>query len=163
MCGACGSGRVRPPWEDTVGPPDPGASRRLAAALTRALAPLRWRVTPWAGGYTVAGPQGALPPATSLDEVVAGARAARPGLLHRLAGPAEDLELADAVVRVSVAALHRDGPLLLVGPDPGPPRRLLAHGGVAVDVVPRHGRRSDQRSTPMGELDPGGGTGWSVG
>jgi hypothetical protein len=153
MCGACGSGRVRAPWEDTVGPPDPGASRRLAAALTRALAPLRWRVAPWAGGYTVAGPAGALPPAASLDEVVARARAARPALLHRLAGPAEDLELADAVVRVSVAALHRDGPLLLVGPDPGRPRRLLAHGGVPVDVVPRAGRRSGA------ELDPGGSAG----
>jgi hypothetical protein len=139
MCGACGSGRVRAPWEDTVGPPDPGASRRLAAALTRALAPLRWRVTPWAGGYTLAGPAGALAPAASLDEVVARARAARPELLHRLAGPADDLDLADAVVRVSAAALHREGPLLLVGPDPGAPRRLTAQRGVPVDVVPRTG------------------------
>ncbi|WP_433787980.1 hypothetical protein ACQPX6_14320 [Actinomycetospora sp. CA-101289] len=130
---------MRAPWEDTVGPPDPGASRRLAAALTRALAPLRWRVGSWAGGYTVAGPAGALAPAASLDEVVARARAARPGLLHRLAEPAEGLDLADAVVRVSVAALHRDGPLLLAGPDPGRPRRLTAQRGVPVDVVPRTG------------------------
>jgi hypothetical protein len=139
MCGACGSGRVRAPWEDTVGPHDPGATRRLAAALTRALAPLRWRVAPWAGGYTVAGPQGALPPATSLDEVVARARAARPELLHRLAGPADDLELADAVVRVSVAALLTGDPLVLTGPHPGGARRLVAHGDVAVDVVPTAG------------------------
>jgi hypothetical protein len=139
MCGACGSGRVRAPWEDTVGPPDPGASRRFAAALTRALAPLRWRVASWAGGYTVAGPAGALPPATSVDEVVARARAARPGLLHPLARPADDLGLADAVVRVAVTALHHGGPLLLAGPDPGAPRRLHTRGGVAVDVVPRTG------------------------
>jgi len=145
MCGACGSGRVRAPWEDTVGPHDPGASRRLAAALTRCLVPWRWRVASWAGGYTVSGPQGALAPAGSVDEVVARARAARPELLHRLAGPADDLDLADALVRVSVAALYRDGPLLLVGPDPGERRRLTAQGRVAVDVLPRPG------------------TGWSVG
>jgi hypothetical protein len=163
MCGACGSGRVRAPWEDTVGPPDPGASRRLAAALTRTLAPLRWRVAPWAGGYTVAGPQGARPPATSLDEVVARARAARPELVHGLAAPADDLDLADALVRVSAAALHRDGPLLLAGPDPGEARRLTAQRRVAVDVVPWTGRRSDRGSTPIGELDPGGGAAWSVG
>ncbi|HSK59693.1 MAG TPA: hypothetical protein VK935_11645 [Actinomycetospora sp.] len=148
---------MRAPWEDTVGPPDPRASRRLAAALTRALAPLRWRVAPWAGGYTLAGPQGALLPATSLDEVVARARAARPELLHRLAEPADGLDLADALVRVSARALHRDGPLRLTGPDPGEPRRLTAQRRVPVDVVPRAGRRSEA------ELDPGGGAGWSVG
>jgi hypothetical protein len=139
MCGACGSGRVRAPWEDTVGPHDPGAARRLAAALTRWLEPWRWRVAAWAGGYTLAGPQGALAPAGGVDEVVERARAARPELPGLLAGPADDLDLADAVVRVSVTALYRDGPLLLVGPDPGAPRRVRAHGRVPVDVVPRAG------------------------
>jgi hypothetical protein len=139
MCGACGSGRVRAPWEDTVGPHDPGATRRLAAALTRALAPLRWSVAPWSGGYTVTGPHGALAPATSVDEVVARARAARAELLPRLAGPADGLELADALVRTSAAALVRGDPLVLAGPHPGGPRRLVAHGDVPVDVVPRAG------------------------
>jgi hypothetical protein len=131
MCGACGSGRVRAPWEDTVGTRDPGTPRRLAAVLTHRLA--RWRVAAWPGGYTVTGPQGALAPAGSVDEVVA--RARRAGALAGDEGPAEDLDLADALVRASVLAL--DGGVVLTGPDPGTPRRLLAHGHVPVDVVPR--------------------------
>lgn len=128
MCAACGSGRVRAPWEDTLGPPDPGAARRRAAALTRWLAPRRWRVTAWAGGYTVAGPTGALPPAGCVDEVVARAG----GSLEVIDGDT----LADAIVRVSVAALLDRAPLVLTGPEPGPARRLLVHGDVPVDVVP---------------------------
>lgn len=139
MCGACGSGRVRAPWEDTVGPPDPGASRRLADALTRALAPWRWRIVPWAGGYTVTGPQGALASAHSVDEIVARARAARPGTPPVDTAPADGLALAEAVVRVAVTARYRGGPVLLSGPDPGPARRLTTRDGVAVDVVPRAG------------------------
>ncbi|GAA4784517.1 hypothetical protein GCM10023200_17710 [Actinomycetospora chlora] len=130
MCGACGSGRVRAPWEDTVGARDPATSRRLAAALTGRLR--RWRVAPWAGGYTVAAPQGALAPARSIDEVVARGRDA--GVLAG-AAPGEDLALAEALVAASVLAL--DGPVVLSGPDPGAPRRVLAHGHVPVDVVPR--------------------------
>jgi hypothetical protein len=130
MCGACGSGRVRAPWEDTVGPRDPATPRRLAAAVTRRVG--RWRVAPWPGGYTVTGPQGALAPAGSVDEVVA--RARRAGVLAGTA-PGEDLALAEALVAASVLAL--DGPVVLAGPDPGVPRRLLAHGHVPVDVVPR--------------------------
>ncbi|MEJ2887314.1 hypothetical protein [Actinomycetospora aeridis] len=133
MCAACGSGRVRAPWEDTLGPPDPGAARRRAAALTRWLAPRRWRVAAWAGGYTVAGPTGPLPPAGSVDEIVA-----------RVTWPPDvpDGEtLADAVVRASVAALHDGAPIVLAGPEPGPARRLLAHGHVPVDVVPTAGCR----------------------
>jgi hypothetical protein len=133
MCGACGSGRVRAPWEDTLGPPDPGAARRRAAALTRWLAPRRWRVTAWAGGYTVAGPTGPLPPAGSVDEIVARARWG--------AGDIGDTDLADAIVRVSVAALVDGEPLVLAGPDPGAPRRLLVHGEVPLDVVPTAGCR----------------------
>jgi hypothetical protein len=139
MCGACGSGRVRAPWEDTVGPRDPGTSRRLAAALTRRLR--RWRIAPWPGGYTVAGPQGALAPAGSVDEVVARARDAGVLAVDEVVGT--DLDLAEALVRASVLAL--DGAVVRPGPDPGAPRRLRAHGHVPVDVVPRPG------------------TGWSVG
>ncbi|GAA4859704.1 hypothetical protein [Actinomycetospora straminea] len=139
MCGACGSGRVRAPWEDTVGPPDRAAPRRFAAALTRALGPWRWRVAPWAGGYTVSGPQGALPPAHSVDEIVARARAARPGTPLVDTAPADGLALADAVVRVAVTAAQRGGPVLLCGPDPGQSRRLTTRDGVAIDVVPRAG------------------------
>lgn len=128
MCGACGSGRVRAPWEDTLGPPDPGAARRRAAALTRWLAPRRWTVAAWAGGYTVTGPHGALPPAGCVDEIVARAG----GTPAAVDGDT----LADAVVRLSVAALHDDTPIVLTGPEPGPARRLLAHGRVPVDVRP---------------------------
>jgi hypothetical protein len=143
MCGACGSGRVRAPWEDTLGPPDPGAARRRAAALTRWLAPWRWTVGAWAGGYTLAGPHGTLAPATGIDEVIDRARAARPDALHRRLREATDddadadarLDLAEAVVLVSVAALYGDGPLVLTGPDPGAPRRLRVRGG-DLDVVP---------------------------
>ncbi|WP_116707536.1 hypothetical protein [Actinomycetospora cinnamomea] len=132
---------MRAPWEDTVGPRDPGASRRLAAALTRWLGPWRWRVTPWPGGYALTGPCGALPPAGGVDEVVARAGAARPGELGRRLSdaPPDGLDLAEAVVRVSVLALERGHPVVLAGPDPGRARRLHAHGGVAVDVVPRPG------------------------
>ncbi|GAA4914188.1 hypothetical protein EV188_11014 [Actinomycetospora succinea] len=128
MCGACGSGRVRAPWEDTLGPPDPGAARRRAAALTRWLAPRRWRVAAWSGGYTLTGPCGALPPAGSVDEVVARAG----GSLPLVDGDT----LADAIVRVSIAALLDRAPIVLAGPEPGPARRLLAHGDVPIDVVP---------------------------
>ncbi|WP_433024820.1 hypothetical protein [Actinomycetospora sp. CA-053990] len=141
MCGACGSGRVRAPWEDTLGPPDPGAARRRAAALTRWLAPWRWTVGAWAGGYTLAGPHGALAPATGIDEVIDRARAARPDALRRrFRAATEDdadtgLALAEAVVRVSVATLYGGGPLVLTGPDPGARRRLRVRGG-DLDVVP---------------------------
>lgn len=138
MCGACGSGRVRAPWEDTLGPPDPGAARRRAAALTRWLVPWRWTVGAWTGGYTLAGPHGALPPAAGIDEVIDRARAARPDALRRRFEETPDgdgLDLAEAVVRVSVAALYGDGPLVLTGPDPGVRRRLRVRRGV-VDVVP---------------------------
>lgn len=132
MCGACGSGRVRAPWEDTLGPPDPGAARRRAAALTRWLGPWRWRVATWAGGYTVTGPHGALPPAGCVDEIVA---RARPTARH-LEGASDELTLPDAVVLVSAAALLDRAPVVLAGPEPGPARRLLAHGDVPVEVCP---------------------------
>jgi len=125
-----------------VGAPGPRGPARRAAALTRWLAPWRWTVAAWAGGYTLSGPHGGLAPATGVDEVIDRARAARPGELRRRweETPDDDgLDLAEVVVRVSVAALYRDGPLFLAGPDPGEPRRLLARDGVAVEVVPRPG------------------------
>ncbi|GAA4730176.1 hypothetical protein [Actinomycetospora chibensis] len=67
------------------------------------------------------------------------AHAARPDALRRRLpedDPDAGLDLAEAVVRVSVAALFSDGPLVLSGPDPGPRRRLRVRRGV-VDVVPR--------------------------
>ena len=126
MCGACGSGRVRAPWEDTLGPADPGAARRRAAALSRWLAPRRWRVAAWDGGYTVVGPVGALPPAGCVDEIVA---RARPVTVPEV-GPS----LADAIVHLSVAAFVHREPMVLCGPEPGPARRFLVHGDVPVDV-----------------------------
>lgn len=136
MCGACGSGRVRAPWEDTLGPPDPGASRRLAAALTRWLAPRRWRVAPWAGGYTLTGPCGALPPAGCVDEIVARIGPTVDVTVDDAVDVAVDGTLADAVVHVSVAAFVHREPMVLAGPDPGPARRVLVHGAVPVDVRP---------------------------
>ena len=93
------------------------------------------------GGYTLAGPHGALAPAAGIDEVIDRARAVRPDALRRrLREATEDevdagLDLAEAVVRVSVAALYRNGPLVLSGPDPGARRRLRVRGG-GLDVVP---------------------------
>ncbi|MHC1557416.1 hypothetical protein ACR9E3_00575 [Actinomycetospora sp. C-140] len=123
-----------------MGVPGPRGPARRAAALTRLLVPWRWTVAAWSGGYTVTGPTGALAPAGSVDEVVERARAARPGVLGRGcdAVSTDDLDLADALVRASVATLGGDG-VVLAGPDPGGPRRLLAHGHVPVEVVPRDG------------------------
>ena len=137
MCGACGSGRVRAPWEDLVGAPGPRGPSRRAVALTRRLGPWRWRIGTWSGGYTISGPHGALSPASSVDEVVARARAARPDALS--AGPGDGLDLADAVVRASIMAGAGCGGIVLAGPDPGDRRRVLAHGDVEIEVVPRTG------------------------
>ncbi|WP_285648199.1 hypothetical protein [Actinomycetospora sp. NBRC 106375] len=124
-----------------MGAPGPRGPARRAAALTRLLAPWRWTVAAWAGGYTVTGPTGALAPAGSLDEVVERAWAARPQCLRERwedTAPAQELGLADAVVRASVAALYREH-LVLTGPEPHGRRSLVVHGDVSVDVVPRPG------------------------
>ncbi|GAB3451714.1 hypothetical protein AB1207_02695 [Kineococcus endophyticus] len=77
MCGACGTGRARGPWEDVVA----GRGPRELAARTRALQDLltglRWRVAPWGvSGYTVTRPTGATFLAPDLDAVTDAALAA---------------------------------------------------------------------------------------
>jgi len=60
MCGVCGGGVVRGPWEDAVTPRGPRALAERAAALESLCAPLRWRVRPFgAAGFTVTTPTGA--------------------------------------------------------------------------------------------------------
>ena len=54
MCGACGGGRVRGPWEDAVDGRGPRVLAARAEALQRLLAPWAWRVRPWSvSGYAV--------------------------------------------------------------------------------------------------------------
>ena len=70
MCGACGTGLTRPPWEAVLGGNTPADRRRRAAAAGRAT-DNRVKVEPWgAAGYLVA-PRGRMAqPVDSLDSLV---------------------------------------------------------------------------------------------
>ena len=69
MCGACGSGRAAPPWEDLLAGAGPAERAARAAAAGRLLTGRRLRVTPWRGGYLLATATGAARPLASLDEL----------------------------------------------------------------------------------------------
>jgi hypothetical protein len=139
MCGACGSGRVRAPWEDAVEAPGPAVRRRRAAALSRLLVPGRRRVEAWATGFVVHGPVGPPVHAGDVDGVVA--RAGRHRLLTTTALPGDLAgdDAAEAVVRASAAAWLR-GSARLHGPGVGHAVRVLAHGSRPVDLVPHPDR-----------------------
>lgn len=132
MCGACGSGRVRAPWEDAVEAPGPAVRRRRAAALTRLLAPGRRRVEAWATGFVVHGAVGPPVHAADVDAVVALAGRHRP---LPAPAPAVGGDAAEAVVRASVAA-WLDGSARLHGPGVEHAVRVLAHGSRPIDLVP---------------------------
>lgn len=139
MCGACGSGRARAPWEDAVEAPGPAVRRRRAAALTRLLAPSRRRVEAWGTGFVVHGPVGPPVHAADVDAVVD--LAGRHRLLAAADGRGGDVavDAAEAVVRASVAA-WLVGAARLHGPGVGRAARVLAHGSCPVDLVPSPGR-----------------------
>ncbi|WNV73661.1 hypothetical protein [Geodermatophilus sp. DSM 44513] len=78
MCGACGTGRTAPPWEDVLAGAGPAQRAARAAAAGRLLTGRRLRVTPWRGGYLLATPTGRAHPVGSLGELWAAARPAAP-------------------------------------------------------------------------------------
>jgi len=149
MCGVCGGGVVRGPWEDAVTPRGPRELAERAAALEALCAPLRWRVRPFgAAGFTVATPTGAVRTASGVDDVTAAAVAA--GLPTDTSGSAwpdgEALSAAAAVVRLSaLVAAGSDGELH--GPVPAGADVVHVHG-VAVRVVRRDGGFSVRRGRP---------------
>ncbi|GAA0307746.1 hypothetical protein [Kineococcus aurantiacus] len=97
MCGACGTGRARGPWEDAVAGRGPRELAARARALEALLAGLRWRVRPWgASGFTVTRPTGGVLLAPDLDTVTAAAL--RAGWTPPVAAgsPAQELVLRSA-------------------------------------------------------------------
>jgi len=148
MCGACGGGVVRGPWEDAVAPRGPRQLGERAAALESLCAPLRWRVRPFgAAGFTVTTATGAGRTAAGVDDVTAAAVAA--GLpVDPPAGawPDEALSAAAAVVRLSVLVAAGSGAELH---GPVPAGLVVAHvHGAAVRVVRRDGGFAVRRARP---------------
>ena len=153
MCGACGSGRGLPRWEDRLEP----ATRRVlaarAAVADRLLGHGRLRVTAWGSGYQVGDGRGRTLLAADLDELW---RACGSGAGPiRWPVPASDDETGIAVeldpevtadralVAVWSAYVARlaplPGPLQLLLPDPDRGRTLdlsLRSSGVAVIILP---------------------------
>ncbi|PRY12619.1 hypothetical protein [Kineococcus rhizosphaerae] len=108
MCGACGTGQVRAPWEAAAGS-GPRDLLARARALQTLLAGLRWRVAPWGpSGFTVTRPTGGTLVAPDLDTVTAAALRAGwvpPATTGSSPGdPAADLVLASARRVLSRAA-----------------------------------------------------------
>jgi hypothetical protein len=73
MCGACGTGRVAPAWEELLAGAGPAERAARARAAGRLLADRRMRVSPWRGGFLVASPTGAARPVACLDQLWAAA------------------------------------------------------------------------------------------
>ncbi|MGI4893585.1 MAG: hypothetical protein ACRYF3_00550 [Janthinobacterium lividum] len=115
MCGGCGSGRVRGPWEDVVAGRGPREVLRRSKVLGGLLHPLRLRVQPWGpAGYVVTTATGGRSTAAGLDDVTAQA-ARRDGWVDLLAtrrcaglSGAEAVVLLSALVATGteVRALH---------------------------------------------------------
>ena len=129
MCGACGSGRALPGWEDRLEP----ATRRVLAAraalANRLLDGNRLRVSAWGTGYVVSDGRGASTVAADLDTLWRGCARSGGQLVGWPGGTAEaEVELDPrltavpgllAVWSAAVAHLARlPGPLRLSLPDP---------------------------------------------
>lgn len=72
MCGACGTGTVRPPWEVLLAGDRPADRRRRAAAAAQA-ADGRVKVTPWgSAGYLLAPTTGPIRTCPDLDALALG-------------------------------------------------------------------------------------------
>ena len=135
MCGACGGGRVRGPWEDAVDGRGPRVLAARADALQRLLAPWGWRVRPWGvSGYAVQHPTRGLAVAEGVDGVTANAATHSPeGLRLLVTGAATDaLSAADAVVLVSAAVAAGVPDVVLRGPHA---HEVVVHGR-SVPVLP---------------------------
>lgn len=140
MCGACGTGRGLPRWEDRVEP----ATRRVlaarAAAANRLLDGGRIRVTAWGQGYQVSDGRGRTTLAADLDELGrtcgrGGARPARWEEPSAVEEAAVDPRVAADLSLISVWAAW----LAHLAPPPAPVRLLLPHGAdgaLQVDVRP---------------------------
>ena len=132
MCGACGTGRVRGPWEDAVAGRGPRQLAERARELEAFCAPLRWRVRPFGvAGFTVTTATGACRTADGVDDVTAAAVAAGVPVTGPAGRPDEvgeaPLSAAEAVVGLS-ALVAAGGTGELHGPLPDGVDVLLVHG-----------------------------------